>query len=116
MGVCKLLPSPSSKPKPKPKPENDDEGSCADEVHRRCCAYNADWGMVPKKTWGRTPQTEKQWHRDNQCDEVMGKDAKNCPCDVEPVTRGATRRREQDIARRLLGSEGDDVSPKYKLE
>ena len=51
-----------------------------DYIRQQCCAYNTYYDMVPKSSWGSTPDDEKQWHRDNNCDEVMGGTSlSNCP-------------------------------------
>jgi len=55
------------------------EGTC-DQTRQKCCAYNLNYGMVPHETWGTTPEEEKAWHTENQCDDVMGGSAlSNCP-------------------------------------
>ena len=36
--------------------------------------------MTPGQTWGSTPSDEQQWHKDNNCDAVMGGTSlSNCP-------------------------------------
>ena len=36
--------------------------------------------MKPGVGWYKTPEDKKQWHRDNNCDAVMGgSELKHCP-------------------------------------
>ena len=51
-----------------------------DVVRERCCLHHLKWGMVPGKTWGRTPKSVRPWHVQHGCDDVMGStDLTNCP-------------------------------------
>ena len=36
--------------------------------------------MIPHATWGSTPESEKEWHRSNNCNNIMGgRQLLNCP-------------------------------------
>ena len=36
--------------------------------------------MIPGSTWGSTPESEKAWHKSNDCDNIMGgRQLLNCP-------------------------------------
>merc|ERR1719265_508390 len=37
-----------------------------------CCRYNLEYGMNPQVSWGRTPEEEKAWYKENDCDNAMG--------------------------------------------
>jgi len=51
-----------------------------DTVREGCCAYNTKYGMIPWVTWGTTPESEKDWFHEHNCDAVMGESSlRNCP-------------------------------------
>lgn len=51
-----------------------------DTVRQGCCAYNTKYGMIPWVTWGTTPESEKDWYHEHNCDAVMGESSlRNCP-------------------------------------
>jgi len=57
-----------------------------DETRVKCCAYHDKYGMVPYVKWANTPESEKKWYEDNNCNSVMGGSSlSQCPytCSVE---------------------------------
>jgi len=61
------------------KPVCKSRANC-DTVRAGCCAYNTKYGMIPWVTWGTTPESEKDWFHEHNCDAVMGESSlRNCP-------------------------------------
>jgi len=55
-----------------------------DTIRTKCCSYNTKWGLVPYQTWGTTPENQKAWHTDYNCNEVMGGSSMTeCPYECE---------------------------------
>ena len=51
-----------------------------DNILERCCAYVTNWGVIPSETFGKTPNNEKDWFNDNECNmRVGGQALTNCP-------------------------------------
>ena len=49
-------------------------------IYTQTCSYNDNYGMIPFVRWGDTPESEKAWHKSNDCDTVMGgQQLLNCP-------------------------------------
>merc|ERR1712032_763457 len=62
------------------EPTGEQEQPECDATRFKCCKYNSVWSMVPFRTWGNTPEEEKHWHGQNNCDAVMGgPELLNCP-------------------------------------
>lgn len=81
--VIELCQAGGNKPAPTPNPTRAPIVGC-DKVRSGCCKYNSEWGMIPTVKWADTPESEKGWFSEHNCDSVMGgKDLTNCPYTCE---------------------------------
>jgi len=89
-----------------------------DGVLSGCCDYISEYGLQPYISWGGTPESEKEWWQNNDCNNVVGgsSDATNCPyqCGNQYQTCGERQNGfcltsdSQDQNSGVIQADGDD--------